>query len=78
MRLVSFTTPDGGDRVGMVDGDPADPDAATVTDLTDLVRARTDSAGLSPVRALAGAWDALRGSLTPHAGRTRAPCSPRP
>ncbi|WP_328310474.1 fumarylacetoacetate hydrolase family protein [Actinomycetospora sp. NBC_00405] len=72
MRLVSFTTPDGGDRLGLVDGDPADPDATTVTDLTDLVRAHTDAAGLSPMRALAGAWDALRGSLTPDDGPTLA------
>jgi 2-keto-4-pentenoate hydratase/2-oxohepta-3-ene-1,7-dioic acid hydratase in catechol pathway len=65
VRLVSFTVEgaDHRDRVGLVD-----PDGASVTDLTDLVRSRTDATGLSPMRALAGAWDALRGSLTPDAG----------
>lgn len=70
MRLVSFTTPTGHDRVGLVHGDPAAPAAATVTDVTDLVRARTDAAGRSPMRALAGAWDELRGELAGHAGPT--------
>lgn len=80
MRLATFTDPgtDPGTEPGTEPGTGPDADRlgvvtdAGIVDVTAVVRARTATPGLSAMRSLAPAWDALRDAIA-HAARSAPP-----